>query len=132
MPKSESMFDKVVTYYVKDFCRNNEHLSEEEIDTLSNTIKNDIWNNALPFMKQNQLEEFQKQAKKEAKTYKKNLIRKMKISIIVETIFLAFCVGIIVNQVTNIIPSQYCWHVIIISLLICVSLVMLATIEPKE
>jgi len=60
------------------------------------------------------------------------LLQKVRISLIVETIFIAFLVGIVVNQVTNLIPKQHWRLAIIISMGLCVFMVILATVEPKE
>lgn len=70
-----------------------------------------------------------KEAKKEAKSYKKSLFKKVRRSIIIETIFVAFLIGIIVNQVTFLIPENtlIAFFTIIISLLICVLFIMIET-----
>ena len=68
----------------------------------------------------------------EVKSHKRRALQALKLSLIIETIFLAFLVGIVVNQVTNLIPPEGLWIAIFGSLIISAFIVFIATLEPKE
>lgn len=128
---TQNQLDTVVAYYVRhkfqcDVTNQNEFAEIVEV------IKTNILEEALPRISEKKLSEEKQKVAEEAKQYKRQLLQKVRISLIVETIFIAFLVGIVVNQVTNLIPKQHWWLVIIISLGLCVFMVILATVEPKE
>ena len=74
-------------------------------------------------------EQMKKEIIKEVKSYKQSLFKKVRRNIIIETIFVAFLIGIIVNQVTFLIPEKIlvACFTIVISLLVCVLLIMIET-----
>lgn len=107
---------------IEEFVKNHSHdVSEDQIDLLSQALRNDIIKETM-----------QLRVTKEALDYKRKLLCGIRITLVIETIFLAFFVGLIVNQTTNLIPERFCWCVIIVSLLLCVLLVVAATSEPKS
>ena len=89
---------------------------------------------AIPQIEKEELAKAKARVDEEVKAYKRQALQTLKRSLIVEAILVAFFVGIIVNQVTNIIPELWycCLGAIIVSLIVCVLLVMLGTTEPKE
>lgn len=122
------MFDEIVGSYVKNYCQTQGAFSEDQVEVLTNTLKNEILEEATLLIN----EDNKKKIKREAKNYKRKQLQKLKLSLIIETIFLAFCIGIIVNQVTNLISADHIWHVIIIFSIISVLIVIVATVDPKE
>ena len=128
---SQRQIDKVVGYYVKHICHSN-IIDQDELDEITEAIKMNILEEALPQISEKKLNEVTQKVEEEAKEYKKKLLQNIKISIIVETIFIAFLFGIVVNQVTYLIPNKYWSLAIVISLVLCVLMVILATAEPKE
>lgn len=123
--------DTVVAYYVRHKFRC-DVTDQDEFAKIVETIKMNILEEALPQISEKKLSEARQKVEEEARQYKKQLLQKVRISLIVETIFIAFLVGIVVNQVTNLIPKQHWWLAIVISLGLCVFMVILATVEPKE
>lgn len=73
-----------------------------------------------------------KNAQEQAEAEKQKILRKFKVTLIIETIFIAFLIGIIVNQVTNLIPNKWIisTSIIIVALLVCVLMVLL-TLEKN-
>lgn len=127
MPKA-FMFNEIVDSYVRNYCKTQGSFSEAQVEVLSNTLKCEILEEAALLMD----EDNKKKIKREAKNYKRRQLQKLKLSLIIETIFLAFCIGIIVNQVTNLISAEHLWHAIIIFSIISVLIVIVATAAPKE
>ena len=128
---AQSQLDKVVGYYVRHICHSGV-TDQEELAAITEAVKINILEETLPQISAQRLTEANRRVEEEARQYKRRLLQNVKISLIVETILIAFLVGIAVNQVTSLIPSQYCLWAIIISLVLCVLMVMLATAEPKE
>lgn len=128
---TQTRLDKVVGYYVRHACHSGV-TDQDELAEITEAIKMNILEEALPQISENKLNEAIQKAEEEAKQHKKELLQNIKITLIAETIFVAFFVGIIVNQVTNLIPKEHCIAAIIISLLLCGFMVLLATAAPKE
>lgn len=129
MPQSQ--LDKVVGYYVRHVCPG-ATIDKNELAEITDSIKMHILAEALPQISEDKLNDALQKAEEEARQYKKKLFQNIKVSIIVETIFIAFLVGIMVNQVTNLIPPELCLAAIIIPLVLCTLMVILTTEEPKE
>lgn len=128
---SQNRLDKVVGYYVRHACHSGV-TNQDELAEITEAIKMNILEEALPQISEKKLNEALQKAEEEAKQHKRELLQNIKITLIVETIFIAFLVGIIVNQATNLIPKEHCLEAIIISLILCAFMVMLAVAEPKE
>ena len=128
---SQNRLDKVVGYYVRHACHSGV-TNQDELAEITEAIKMNILEEALPQISEKKLNEALQKAEEEAKQHKRELLQNIKITLIVETIFIAFLVGIIVNQATNLIPKEHCLAAIIISLILCAFMVMLAAAEPKE
>ncbi len=75
------------------------------------------------------IRQLKKDACEEAKRYKKSLFKKVRTSIIIETILVAFLVGLIVNQVTSLLTGYAvsATIIIVVSLLLCILLIWLET-----
>ena len=128
---AQNQLDTVIAYYVRHKLRCDVP-NEDEFGEIVEAIKTNILEEALPQISEKKLSEAREKVEEEARQYKKQLLQKVRISLIVETIFIAFLVGIVVNQVTNLIPKQHWRLAIIISMGLCVFMVILATVEPKE
>ena len=128
---AQNQLDTVIAYYVRHKLRCDVP-NEDEFGEIVEAIKTNILEEALPQISVKKLSEAREKVEEEARQYKKQLLQKVRISLIVETIFIAFLVGIVVNQVTNLIPKQHWRLAIIISMGLCVFMVILATVEPKE
>lgn len=128
---THSRLDKVVGYYVRHACHSGV-TDQDELDEIAQAIKMMILEEALPQIAESKLNEALQKVEEEAKQHKKKLLQDIKITLIIETIFIAFLVGIMVNQVTNLIPKEHCIAAIIISLLLCGFMVSLAAAAPKE
>lgn len=128
---TQTRLDKVVGYYVRHACHSGV-TDQDELAEITEAIKMNILEEALPQISEGKLNEALQKVEEEAKQHKKELLQNIRITLIVETIFIAFLVGIIVNQVTNLIPKEHCIAAIIISLLLCGFMVLLATASPKE
>ncbi len=131
--KEETLFDGVVDCYVRHKCKSDE-IPQDEFHNIVEAFKLQLLKDAASQIEKDELEKGKARADEEVKAYKRKTFQALKRSLIVEAILVAFCVGIIVNQVTTVIPEvwNYCIGVIIISLLVCVLLVILGTAEPKE
>ena len=81
----------------------------------------------LSDVRDEEIRQMKKEIQKEAAAYKHSLFKKVRTSIIVETIFVAFLIGLIVNQVTYLLPQSYFWagSIIVVSLLLCVLFISL-------
>lgn len=128
---TQNRLDKVVGYYVRHACHSGV-TDQDELAEITEAIKTIILEEALPQISENKLNEAFRKAEEEAKQHKKQLLQNIKITLIVETIFIAFLVGIMVNQVTSLIPKEHCMAAIVISLILCGFMVLLATAAPKE
>lgn len=131
---SQSQLDKVVGYYVRHACHSGV-TDQEELAQITEAIKMNILKETLPQISESMLSEAKQKVEEEAKQYRKKLFQRVKVSLIIETIFIAFLVGIIVNQVTNLIPDKP-WlvapFVIIGSLAVCILMIFLAAAGSKE
>lgn len=127
-----SKFDQVIESYVKSVLSDEEKNNPTSISRLADALKQDL----LSDVNDEEVKQLRKEAKKEADRYKediiseaenhkKNIIRKAERSLIYEAIFIAFLVGMIVNQVTNLVPNSGWWAggIIFGALLLCVLLV---------
>lgn len=128
---SQSRIDKIVGYYVRHACHSGV-IDQDELAEITEAIKMNILEESLPQISEKKLNEATQKIEEEAKEYKRKLLQKIKVTIIIETMFIAFLVGIVVNQVTYLIPNKYWPLAILISLVLCVFMVILATAEPKE
>ena len=127
MADIETMFDQVVEHYIQQFRPKGSNISDFEMENIFQSVKKNIRDEVMDFIEEEERKKILNKIEGEAKDYRKKLFRKVKVTIIVETIFVAFLVGLIVNQVTSLIPQVYCWGVIILSFLACVLLIFLET-----
>lgn len=127
----ETLLDKVVKYYAHHKC-NPQKISQDELMSILEAFKQQLLKDAIPQIEKDELEKAKARVDEEVKSYKRKAFQTLKLSLVIETIFLAFLVGIVVNQVTNLIPSEYWWETIILSLIISAFTVRIATLEPKE
>ena len=122
MQNVETMLDKIVRYYVISRLNKTNSLSKAEIEEITKGIHSEVIKNTYQNLDRKLLEK----AKKEAFFEKQKILNKFKINLIIETLFIAFLVGLIVNQVTNFIDNQpVSFITIIISLLLCVIFIFL-------
>lgn len=133
---ARSKFDQVIESYVKSVLKDEEKNNPASINRLTDALKHEL----LADVSDEEIKLLREEAKKEAERYKegiiseaeshkKNIIRKAEKSVIYEAIFVAFLVGMIVNQVTNLIPRSGWWAggIILGALLVCVLLVRAET-----
>lgn len=131
-----SMLDQVIESYIKSLLSDEEKNNLASISRLAGSLKQDI----LSDVKDEEIKKLIKEAKNDADRYKENLIseaenHKKKIirnaerSLIYEAIFIAFLVGMIVNQVTGFVPKSGWWAggIILSALLVCILLVYAET-----
>lgn len=129
----KTLFDTVVEYYARHrYTAGN--IPQDELNSIIESFKHQVSKDAIPRIEKDELEKAKARVDEEVKAYKRQALQTLKRSLIIEAILVAFFVGIIVNQVTNIIPELWycCLGAIIVSLIVCVLLVMLGTTEPKE
>ncbi len=129
----KTLFDRVVEYYARHKCTPG-NISQDEFNNILGAFKHQVLKDAIPQIEKDELHEAQMRVNEEVRAYKRKAFQTLKRSLIVEAILVAFFVGIIVNQVTNVIPEVWycCLGAIVISLIICLLLVILGTAEPKE
>lgn len=123
------MIDKIVKHYVMSFLSSEgKTFPDDELHIMETGIRTKLLEEACKILKTNLLKNAQEQAEAE----KQKILRKFKVTLIIETIFIAFLIGIIVNQVTNLIPNKWIisTSIIIVALLVCVLMVLL-TLEKN-
>ncbi len=122
MQNVETMLDKIVRYYVISRLNKTNSLSKAEIENITKGILSEVIKDTCQNLDSKLLEK----SKKEAFAEKQKILNKFKITLIIETLFIAFLVGLIVNQATNFIDNQpVSFTTIIISLLLCVIFIFL-------
>lgn len=124
MSNPKSMFYNIVKYYVTSHLNSKENnLSDSEKIGIEQGIRSEVLKEVHGMLGRDLLDK----AKEDANKAKRKIVKKFKITLIIETLFIGFLIGIIVNQVTNLIPR--CTHislaVIIIAFLACVLMVHL-------
>lgn len=131
--EGKKLFDIVVEYYARH-RPNAGNVPQEELNSIIEAFKYQVSKDALPRIEKEELEKAKARVDEEVRAYKRRTFQTLKRSIIIEAILVAFFVGIIVNQVTNVIPELWycCLGAIVVSLIVCVLLVILGTSEPKE
>ncbi len=131
-----SRFDQVVEFYVKSKLSDEEKTNLSSIDNFSAALKkeilSDLRDEEIRRMQKDvkeQKEQYLESAAAEAKKHKKKIMKKAEKSLICEAIFIAFLVGMTVNQVTNLLPPSKLLAVLIIlsSLFICNLILWLET-----
>lgn len=127
----KTLFDRVVEYYARHKC-NPGNISQDEFNNILGAFKHQVLEDAIPKIEKDELEKAKVRVDEEVKSYKRKALQALKLSLIIETIFLAFLVGIVVNQVTNLIPPEGLWIAIFLSLIVSAFIVYIATLEPKE
>lgn len=116
---SESMLENLTNYYAKHHFNG----SLDEIQAMSKRLQKDVLDEAYLLISETELQKAREKAKSEVKTQKQKWIRRAKLSLVVETLFVAFFVGIIVNQITSWISTEFSVVVVILSLFACAFLV---------
>ena len=86
MATPSTMFDTVIEQYVRNF---GEKHTEEEIEQLIVAVRTQIISEMLSEVEDDQIADLKQRAEKEADSYKRNLFHKIRISLVVETIFIA-------------------------------------------
>lgn len=131
--EDKTLFDGVIEYYARHKC-NPGNISQDELNNILGAFKQQVLKDAIPQIEKAELTKAKARVDEKVKAYKRKTFQTLKRSLIIEAILVAFLVGIIVNQVTTLIPElwYYCLGVILISLISCVLLVVLGTAEPKE
>jgi len=86
---ARNQLDTVVVYYVQHKFRY-DVTDQDEFAKIVEAIKMNILEEALPQISEEKLSEAKQKVEEEAKQYKKQLLQKIRISLIVETIFIAF------------------------------------------
>lgn len=123
------MIDKIVNHYVMSHLSSRgKTFPDNELRSIETGIRTELLKEAYKIFKTDLLKKAQEQAEAE----KQKILRKFKVTLIIETIFIAFLIGIIVNQVTNLIPNKWIisTSIIIVALLVCVLMVLL-TLEKN-
>lgn len=120
MPGSKSMFNNIVKHYVASFIKLETNIPESEKICIEQAVRSEILEDASKIISRDL-------AKKEANKEKKKILKKFTITLIIETLFIAFLVGIIVNQATIFIPVNHIAGItaIVISLLLCIIILLL-------
>lgn len=121
MSRSGSMFDKAVKHYVEfQFNKTNNSISQSEKVQIERLVRSTVLEDASKIISRDL-------AEKEANKEKKKILKKFTITLIIETLFIAFLVGIITNQVTIFIPVNHIAGItaIVISLLLCIIILLL-------
>lgn len=120
-----TMFGKIIKHYVNSNLNNKSKITVQELLKIQSGIQNEVIKEIFQSYKGDLLDKARIKAQEE----KRKIIKRVKLSLIIETIFIAFLVGIIVNQVTNFIPCNnfFSIAVIIIALIICLLMVLLTT-----
>jgi len=129
--EEKTLFDIVIDYYARHRS-NSSNIPLDELNSIKKTFKHQVAKDAIPWIEKEELEKARARVDEEVKSYKRKALQALKLSLVIETIFLAFLVGIVVNQVTNLIPPEGLWIAIIVSLLVSAFIVYIATLEPKE
>lgn len=129
--EEKPLFDIVIDYYARHRS-NPSNIPLDELNSIKKSFKYQVAKDAIPWIEKEELEKAKARVEEEVKSYKRKALQALKLSLIIETIFLAFLVGIVVNQVTNLIPPEGLWIAIIVSLIVSAFIVYLATLEPKE
>ncbi len=129
--EDKTLFDRVVEYYARHKC-NPGNISQEEFSNILGAFKHQVLQDAIPQIEKEELDKAKARVDEEVKSHKRKALQALKLSLIIETIFLAFLVGIVVNQVTNLIPPEGLWIAIFVSLIVSAFIVYIATLEPKE
>lgn len=133
---ARSKFDQIIESYVKSVLSNEAKSNPDSISRLSDALKQDILSDVadeevkqLRKKAEQEAELHKKHIISEAEQYKKNIIKKAERSLIYEAIFIAFLVGMVVNQVTNLVPQSGWWAggIILGALLVCVLLIRAET-----
>lgn len=129
----KTLFDRVVEYYARHKS-NPGSISQDELNDILGAFKRQVLEDAIPQIEKSELEKAKARVNEEASAYKRKVFQNLRRSLIIEAIFVAFLVGIVVNQVTWLIPEAWNWclGVIAISLIVCTLLVVLSTTEPEE
>lgn len=133
---ARSRLDQVVETYVKTILKDEEKANLSSITNISEAVKADI----VSDLRSKEIRQMKEDVKAEADRYmqnviaeaeghKKRIIKKAEKGLIYEAIFIAFLVGMIVNQVTYLIPASGFWAgvIIIVALLVCVLLIRAET-----
>lgn len=123
------MIDKIVNHYVMSHLSSGgKTFPDNELRSIETGIRTKLLEEAYKIFKTDLLKKAQEQAEAE----KQKILRKFKVTLIIETIFIAFLIGVIVNQVTNLIPNKWIisTSIIIVALLVCVLMVLL-TLEKN-
>jgi len=131
--KEKTLFDNVVEYYARHKC-NPGTISQDEYDSILEAFRKKVLEDAIPQFEKEEWEKAKARVEAEVKAYKRKALQNLKRSLIIDAILVAFLVGIIVNQVTTLIPEAWycCLGVILVSFGACVLLVILGTAEPEE
>lgn len=134
---SSPMFDAILEKYIREKSKSqDEGFSEDDLGCIVKSLKDNILQNELfPLAKLKMEREEKQKIDEQAKKYKEKIYSKLEVTIIVETIFIAFLVGLIVNQVTNWLDGCFEWQsavVVIISLIICTLIVIVGTAKAKR
>lgn len=121
MERFEVILDNIVNNYVDSLNIDNDKNKIREADRLfiSNSVKSELQRGFFIKFKKSLLIK----AKEEAEKEKRKIISRFKITLIIETIFIAFLVGIIVNQVSSLLPVQ--WYIILIALILCFFMILI-------
>lgn len=123
-----NMLTKVVQYYVSNNVKRNAETVDQE--AITQAVRENIVKDAYDEL----VAEGKGQVVEEVKQYKRNLLEKLKRTVILETIIIALLVGLVVNQITNLIPVGPLWvlGVCLASVVVGVAMVYLATSDTKE
>lgn len=125
---AKSKLDQMVEVYAEHKQMfNSATVTPKEKAFMIARLKELALDDALKDIKNEQIQQMKQEAKKEAKSYKKSLFKKVRTTLIIETIFVALLVGIMVNQFTILLPSNSSGLIIIVCLLLCILLIWLET-----
>lgn len=124
MSNPNSMFDNIVKYYVTSRLNSKENnLSDSEKIGIEQGIRSEVLKEVHGMLGRDLLDK----AEEDANKAKRKIVKKFKITLIIETLFIGFLIGIIVNQVTLFIPVHWIAGVIaiVVSLILCVIILFL-------
>lgn len=134
------LLDNVIKSYVTGSGeKKGKRFTKKQTEVMASALKGKIVSEELiPLVSESQLRVEKKKIEQEAKAYKAKIFSRLRVTLIFETIFVAFLVGIVVNQATAGISwlserlNWISWGSVIIALLVCILVVILGTSNTGE
>lgn len=128
------ILDTLLDTYIQQKHFKDTAVTENEVAAVTAAIKQKVLDEAYRYYTEEQISQAREKAEREAKERRRKLLAKVKRTLVIETIFLALTVGLIVNQITTWIPDGYNWSVpaVVIGLMVCTLLVVIMASDSTE